>query len=54
MLGFGDVWVLMAYGLCLGSTLLCVVYALARWNEDETMPTAQHPAGEDLSQDDEI
>lgn len=54
MLGFGDVWVVMAYGLCLASTLLCVGYALVRWNEDEVMPTAQHPAGEDASLDDEV
>jgi hypothetical protein len=54
MLGFGDVWVVLAYVLCLASTLLCIVYAGLRWNEDESMPSAQHPAGEDTTLDDEV
>jgi hypothetical protein len=33
MLGFGDVWVTLAFLTCLGSTALCVVWGLAKWNE---------------------
>ena len=39
MLGFDDVWILVAYLLCVASAILCVVYGLINWNrgrEDET------------------
>jgi hypothetical protein len=35
MLGFGDLGVALAFLTTLGSTVLCLVYALARWNADE-------------------
>jgi hypothetical protein len=38
MLGFGDVWVFLAYALALGSVVLCVAYGILNWNkpvEDE-------------------
>ena len=41
MLGFGDIWVLGAYLLCIASTALCVIYGLMHWNdEDEQLPNA--------------
>ncbi len=30
---FGDVWVLLAYVLTIGSAVLCVVYGLLNWNK---------------------
>jgi len=33
MFGFGDVWVLLAYVLTIGSVVLCVVYGIANWNK---------------------
>jgi hypothetical protein len=33
MSGFGDVWVTLAYGLTIGSVLLCVVYGIINWNK---------------------
>lgn len=33
MLGFGDVWVLLAYALTLGAMALCVVYGVLNWNK---------------------
>ena len=48
MLGFGDFWVALAYILCLGSTLLCVVYGILHWNDDEEMAEPVHPPEEDL------
>jgi hypothetical protein len=48
MLGFADFWVALAYWLCLGSTLLCVIYGWWKWNEDETMPQPPRPTPEDL------
>lgn len=32
-LGLADVWVFMAYALCLSSAALCVAYGLAHWNK---------------------
>lgn len=32
MLGFADGWITLVYLLCIGSTLLCVVYGLINWN----------------------
>jgi hypothetical protein len=33
MLGFGDVWVFLAYFLTIGSAVLCVVYGIVNWNK---------------------
>lgn len=33
MLGFGDVWVLLAYALTIGSVILCAVYGVMNWNK---------------------
>jgi hypothetical protein len=35
MLGIDDKYVSMAYLLCIGSTLLCVLYGLINWNRGE-------------------
>lgn len=35
MLGLGDVWVFMAYLLCIASAILCAVYGFIKWNDDE-------------------
>jgi hypothetical protein len=48
MLGFGDIWVLGAYVLCIASTALCVIYGLMYWNEEEELPPPVHPEDEDL------
>jgi hypothetical protein len=32
MLGFDDVWVGLAYVLCVASALVCVVYSWTHWN----------------------
>lgn len=32
MLGIEDKWVALAYALCLGSAVLCVVYGWLNWN----------------------
>lgn len=38
MLGLSDVGVAAAYGLCLASTALCVIYAWRNWHRgDETV-----------------
>ena len=33
MLGINDPWILMAYLLCILSTLACVVYGIRNWNK---------------------
>ncbi|MBN2654524.1 MAG: hypothetical protein JXR79_05350 [Nitrospirae bacterium] len=48
MFGFGDFWVAAAYILCILSTVLCVVYGLKHWNDDEDIPAAVHPPDENL------
>lgn len=48
MLGFADVWVALAYWLCLASTLLCIGYGIMRWNDDDVMPAPAHAPGENL------
>lgn len=35
MLGIEDKGVLAAYLLCIGSTLLCVIYGLLNWNRGD-------------------
>jgi heme exporter protein D len=35
LLGIEDKYVWLAYLLCILSTLLCVIYGLARWNRGE-------------------
>jgi hypothetical protein len=54
MLGFGDIWVAAAYLLSILSTLLCVIYGLKHWNDEEQMPPIVHPPDEDTSIDDKI
>lgn len=34
VLGIPDFWIWSAYLLCIGSSLLCVVYSLVNWNKD--------------------
>ena len=49
MFGFGDVWVLLAYVLTIGSVILCVVYGLVNWNkpkEDENAEIAEEAVWE--------
>jgi len=54
MFGFGDLWVPIAYILCLGSAALCVIYGWRHWNEGDDMPSPVHPADEDLEFDEEV
>ena len=35
MLGFQDKWVLLAYLLSIGSSLLCVIYGIVNWNKGD-------------------
>jgi hypothetical protein len=35
MLGLKDFWVALAYLLCIGSALLCLVYGLVNWNKGD-------------------
>ncbi len=47
MLGFADLGVTAAFLVTLASALLCVVYGLWHWHDDDTpMPPAVHPPGE--------
>jgi len=53
VLGFADLGVTLAFLVCLGSTALCVVYGLVRWNDDDTpLPPPVHPPGESTAIDD--
>jgi len=54
MLGFADFWVAAAYFLCIASTLLCVVYGLLHWNDDEELSPPAHPKDENLEFEDEV
>ena len=35
MLGIEDGWVVLAYVLCVLSTLLCVIYGVVNWNKGD-------------------
>ncbi|MFP4057927.1 MAG: symporter small accessory protein [Candidatus Brocadiia bacterium] len=35
MLGIEDQWVVLAYGLCIASTILCVVYGIVNWTRGD-------------------
>lgn len=40
MIGLPDPWIVAAYLLCILSSILCIVYGLLRWNqEDPVNPT---------------
>ncbi len=54
MLGFGDFWVAVAYLSCIASMLLCVVYGVLHWNDDDVFPPAQHPPDENTEFEEEI
>lgn len=32
LFGLHDPWIIMGYLLCIGSTLLCIVYGATNWN----------------------
>lgn len=34
MLGLGDIWVFLAYILCILSTFVCVTYSFINWNKN--------------------
>jgi hypothetical protein len=54
MLGFGDFWVALAFISSIASMLLCVIYGLIHWNQDDTFPEAHHPAEENRDFEEEI
>lgn len=41
MLGLGDIWIFLAYVLCICSAILCVVYGFMKWNEDSDKLTKE-------------
>lgn len=50
--GIPDFWISLVYLLCIGSTILCVVYGLVNWNkgldtEDEEISEGQTWAEEE-------
>ena len=41
MLGFADVWITLAYVLCILSALLCAVYGIVNWNKGAEKEASQ-------------
>jgi hypothetical protein len=41
ILGLPDPWIALVYLLCIGSTLLCVVYSYLNWNKGDDAPKAE-------------
>lgn len=41
MLGIQDKWVSLVYLLCIGSSLLCVIYGIITWNKGDVDVTAE-------------
>ena len=53
MLGFGDAGVTAAFLATIASAVLCVVYGLLHWNDDDApLPAPKHPPGEAVGIDD--
>lgn len=48
MLGLADPWVAATYLLSIASALLCVIYGLVNWRQDDDVPAPVHPADENL------
>jgi 4-amino-4-deoxy-L-arabinose transferase-like glycosyltransferase len=44
MFGIHDTFVLLGFAMCIGSTLLCLVYGMAKWNSG-----SDEPKGEDAA-----
>ena len=56
MLGIDDPWVAVAYLLCPGSALLCLVYGALNWNrgEESINPEDVHWAREEDQAEDKL
>ena len=56
MLGINDTWVMLAYGLCIASSLLCVIYGLINWNrgDDSVNEEDVHWAEEEKKVEEEL
>ncbi len=56
MLGIEDKYVSMVYLLCIGSSILCVIYGIFRWNHgvDETREEDIHWAQEEKKVEEEL
>jgi len=56
MLGIEDTWVLLAYGLCVCSSLLCVVYGVVNWNrgDEPVKPEDVEWAKEEQEEEEEL
>lgn len=42
-MGFADPWIAIVFFLCIGSTLLCVVWGVLRWNRDDAVGEPGEP-----------
>lgn len=50
MLGLNDPWILLAYLLCILSTIACIVYGIINWNkgaENETIEISEEAQWEE-------
>ncbi len=43
-LGIADFWVFLAYALCIGCALLCVLYGVINWNRNGSEVTPEDMA----------
>lgn len=43
MFGIHDIWIILAYVLCILSAILCVVYGIVNWNKGPTLSQMNLP-----------
>jgi hypothetical protein len=41
MFGIHDIWIILAYVLCILSAILCVVYGIVNWNKGADLETKE-------------
>ncbi len=53
MLGFADPWIALAFLLCFGSALLCVLYGYFNWNKGDEPPEVPTPEDQEWIREEE-
>ena len=54
MLGIEDPWVVTAFILCIISALLCLVWGIAKWNQDDSEPEPEEEIRQWAEEEDRV
>jgi hypothetical protein len=54
MLGIEDIWVALAYLLCIISALLCLVWGIIKWNQEDPDPESEEEIRQWAEEEDRV